>query len=252
MWAHILPDTVAVLSLGLLVEELRFSYIWNAGKPPILRNGNTTVRCHPTNNVPFICPGVSSEAGDVSKASGDREQWEQVGTEDEPPELCEIKESDIGKTGKESSQRREQEGTKKGQATTRPDAAHGCAPTLRDSMRWFSFSAESRARATRRARRASFSAAGAGSIMARARVRRLAMVAMWPRTRSDSTSCRQQAQRGQGQAGQHIMPKAAESNEQVSLHAQQQCRAGPRQAAGNLTCPPKCTVLFLWSKRAWK
>ena len=31
-WAHILPDTVAVLSLGLLVEELRFSYIWNPGK----------------------------------------------------------------------------------------------------------------------------------------------------------------------------------------------------------------------------
>ena len=42
---RILPDTVAVLSLGLLIEEFCFSYIWNPGKSPILRNGNTTVRC---------------------------------------------------------------------------------------------------------------------------------------------------------------------------------------------------------------
>ncbi len=101
MWAHILPDTVAVLSLGLLVEEFRFSYIWNPGKSPILRDGNLTVRCHTTNNVPFICPGVSSAAGDVSNASGDRAQWEQVGTEDEPPDLCESEESDVGETGKD-------------------------------------------------------------------------------------------------------------------------------------------------------
>ena len=36
VWAYILPDTVAVLSLGLLVEELGYSYIWNPGKCPIL------------------------------------------------------------------------------------------------------------------------------------------------------------------------------------------------------------------------
>ena len=109
VWAHILPDTVAVLSLGLLVEELRFSYIWNPGKSPFLRKGNLTIRCHPTNNVPFICPAVSSEAGAVSKASGDREQWEQVGTEDEPPELCEVKESDVGKTGKDKKEEQDEE-----------------------------------------------------------------------------------------------------------------------------------------------
>ena len=87
-----LPDTVAVLSLGLLVEELRFSYVWNPWRCPFLRRGNLTVRCHPTNNVPFICPGASVEAGDVPGAAGDREQWEQAGTEDDdksegPPEL---------------------------------------------------------------------------------------------------------------------------------------------------------------------
>ena len=97
VWAHILPDTVAVLSLGLLVEELRFSYIWNPGKSPFLRKGNLTVRCHPTNNVPFICPGVSSDQGDASEAAGDRARWEQVGTEDDesegPPPL-EVSESE--------------------------------------------------------------------------------------------------------------------------------------------------------------
>ena len=109
VWAHILPDTVAVLSLGLLVEELRFSYIRNPRKFPILRKGNLTVRCHPTNNVPFICPGVSSEAGDVSKASGDREQWEQVGTEDEPPQASDVKESAVGEAGKDKKEEQDEE-----------------------------------------------------------------------------------------------------------------------------------------------
>ena len=70
IWAHILPETVAVLSLGLLVEELRFSYVWNPGKCPILRKGNLTVKCHPTNNVPFICPGASVEPSGVSQDAG--------------------------------------------------------------------------------------------------------------------------------------------------------------------------------------
>ena len=109
VWAHILPDTVAVLSLGLLVEEFRFSYMWNPGKAPFLRKGNLTVRCHPTNNVPFICPGVSSESGDASKAAGDRERWEQVGTEDdEPPALCGT-ESEDGEDAKDEKDEKEEE-----------------------------------------------------------------------------------------------------------------------------------------------
>ena len=79
------------------MEELRFSYIWNPGKSPFLRKGNLTIRCHPTNNVPFICPGVSSDQGDASEAAGDRARWEQVGTEDDesegPPPL-EVSESE--------------------------------------------------------------------------------------------------------------------------------------------------------------
>lgn len=107
MCGRIFYPTLAVLSLGLPEEELLFSYIWNPGRSPILRKGNATVRCHPTNNVPFICPDVSSEASDASKASGDRDQWEQVGAEDEPPDLCETDSEDgkgkwqkVGKSGK--------------------------------------------------------------------------------------------------------------------------------------------------------
>ena len=55
------------------------------------------MRCNPTNNVPFICPGASVNAGDVPRAAGDREQWEHVGTEDDesegPPKL-EVSESE--------------------------------------------------------------------------------------------------------------------------------------------------------------
>ena len=36
--AYILDDTVSLLSLGLLVEELGYSYIWNPRHSPMLRN----------------------------------------------------------------------------------------------------------------------------------------------------------------------------------------------------------------------
>ena len=62
--AYILEDTVSLLSLGLLVEELGYSYIWNPRQSPKLRKGNITVRCHPMNNVPHIYPGALIE--DVS------------------------------------------------------------------------------------------------------------------------------------------------------------------------------------------
>ena len=91
------------------MEELRFYYIWNPGKSPILRKGNLTVRCHPTNNFPFICPGVSSDSGDASKAAGDRERWEQVGTDyDEPPALCGT-ESDDGEADEGKNEEKEYE-----------------------------------------------------------------------------------------------------------------------------------------------
>ena len=100
VWAYILPDTVAVLSLGLLVEELGYSYIWNPGKCPILRKGNLTVRCHPMNNVPVIYPGASVEADGVPRAAGGDSLQQQgpAGTDEDksegPPELAESSDSD--------------------------------------------------------------------------------------------------------------------------------------------------------------
>ena len=37
VWAHLLPNTVAVLSLGLLIDDLEFSYHWTPRTSHILR-----------------------------------------------------------------------------------------------------------------------------------------------------------------------------------------------------------------------
>ena len=82
------------------MEELRFSYIWNPGKCPILRKGNHTVRCYPMNNVPFIYPGASAEADSNPKAAGgdSLQQQGQAGTDEDesegPPELAESSDSE--------------------------------------------------------------------------------------------------------------------------------------------------------------
>ena len=83
MWAHLLPNTVAVLSLGLLVDELGFSYHWTPKRKPHLKMGKVKVTGHPSNNVPVIFPGVSSTSPTSDKdAAGDRALWEEVGTEE--------------------------------------------------------------------------------------------------------------------------------------------------------------------------
>ncbi len=52
--AIILENTVPVLSLGKLVDEEGFDYIWKSQRIPFLEKGETKVLCYPTNNVPFI------------------------------------------------------------------------------------------------------------------------------------------------------------------------------------------------------
>ncbi len=74
VWAHMLPNTVAVLSLGLLIDDLEFSYHWTPRNKPYLEKGKLKVTCHPSNNVPFIYPSASS---------GDRDNWENAGEEEE-------------------------------------------------------------------------------------------------------------------------------------------------------------------------
>ena len=69
-----LPNTVAVLSLGLLVDALGFSHHWTPKKKPCLEKGKVKVACHPSNNVPFIYP---------SAASDDRALWEEAGEQED-------------------------------------------------------------------------------------------------------------------------------------------------------------------------
>jgi hypothetical protein len=58
VWAVVLPNTPAVLSLGCLVEEHDLTYIWKKGSPPrlILPTGRV-VLCKPSHNVPHIVAG---------------------------------------------------------------------------------------------------------------------------------------------------------------------------------------------------
>ena len=78
VWAHLLPNTVAVLSLGLLIDDLGFSYHWTPKKKPYLEKGKVKVTCHPPNNVPFIYPSASSD---------DRDKWENAGEQEEEGDI---------------------------------------------------------------------------------------------------------------------------------------------------------------------
>ena len=52
--AIILANTVPVLSLGRIVDDEGFDYIWRSQRVPFLEKGTIKVLCYPTNNVPFI------------------------------------------------------------------------------------------------------------------------------------------------------------------------------------------------------
>ena len=97
LWAYILDDSVSLLSLGLLVEELGYSYAWNPSCSPMLRKGNISVRCHPTNNVPHIYPGTFVEdATDEVKCGSLPPPGHPGTTEDESKGQPELKESSPG------------------------------------------------------------------------------------------------------------------------------------------------------------
>jgi len=81
--AYILDDTVSLLSLGLLVEELGYSYIWNPRHSPMLRKGNITVRCHPMNNVPHIYPGAVIEDASTEAKGGSLPPLEDPDTDED-------------------------------------------------------------------------------------------------------------------------------------------------------------------------
>ena len=74
--AIVLTDSPPVLSLGKLVEENGFDYIWRHGEDPILISpGGKSVRCQPSHNVPFITTGL--QCGGSKPAEGDLKPEEQ-------------------------------------------------------------------------------------------------------------------------------------------------------------------------------
>ncbi len=75
-----LPNTVAVLSLGLLIDDLEFSYRWTPRYKPYLEKGKVKITCHPSNHVPLIYPSASSD---------DRDKWENAGEQEEEDDIKE-------------------------------------------------------------------------------------------------------------------------------------------------------------------
>ena len=68
-----LEDSPAVMSLGLLCDDIGYSFEWNKEESPSLNKHGQILRCKPENHVPILA--VSKEPrvpDDPSKASGDR------------------------------------------------------------------------------------------------------------------------------------------------------------------------------------
>ena len=45
VWAKLVVDSPAVLSLGVLCQEHGFSYVWDAGQQPKLIKGSNVIHC---------------------------------------------------------------------------------------------------------------------------------------------------------------------------------------------------------------
>ena len=62
----LLEETLAVLSLGKLVEDHGYTYHWISGqKPHPIRNGKR-LDCNISNFVPFVVPGLSASSSSTT------------------------------------------------------------------------------------------------------------------------------------------------------------------------------------------
>ena len=68
--AIILKNTPAVLSLGKLVDQEGFDYIWRTTTTPFLQKGTIKVLCYPTHDVPFIASSIEKEETDHHSDAG--------------------------------------------------------------------------------------------------------------------------------------------------------------------------------------
>ena len=58
----LLEETPAVLSLGKLCEDHRFSFHWTSGQKPHLTKNDKRIDCNISNYVPFVVPGLSTSS----------------------------------------------------------------------------------------------------------------------------------------------------------------------------------------------
>ena len=64
----VLDNTPAVLSLGKLCDENRYSYEWIIGQKPHLIKDGIRIICNTENFVPIVVPGLSSSSSGSSSA----------------------------------------------------------------------------------------------------------------------------------------------------------------------------------------
>ncbi|MBT3784107.1 DNA (cytosine-5-)-methyltransferase, partial [bacterium] len=81
VWAHCLENTVAVLSLGNLVDEHGFDYIWRSRQTPYLLKDNIKVYCPVSANVPYCIPAAlgapaEQEASSSNALPPSQESWQ--------------------------------------------------------------------------------------------------------------------------------------------------------------------------------
>ena len=58
----LLEETPAVLSLGKLCEDHRYTYHWTSGQKPHLTKEGKRIDCNMSNYVPFVVPGFSTSS----------------------------------------------------------------------------------------------------------------------------------------------------------------------------------------------
>ena len=69
--AHLLQDTPTLLSLGKLVKEHGFFYIWKPGQAPYLQKGDFKITCWPQHDVPYIISASAAAATPSDNATPD-------------------------------------------------------------------------------------------------------------------------------------------------------------------------------------
>ena len=85
MTLMLLEESLAVLSLAKLCEELGKSYHWTSGqKPHLIKNGKN-IHCNTANFVPFVVPGLSTNSSTSSSPTSPTSSSQETVTTTEIP-----------------------------------------------------------------------------------------------------------------------------------------------------------------------